>query len=59
MDYTVRTDASGNEVVNWDFPRVSHGDFAECHEEPPTCGCDEPEDTLANEMSWHGSAVAL
>lgn len=53
MDYTISLNASGNEVTEWtDFS--SCGNFPECHAEPPTCGCE-----TENEISWHGSAVAL
>jgi hypothetical protein len=41
MDYTISLAANGNEVTTWDFPTPACGDFAECHAEPPTCGCPE------------------
>ena len=40
MDYTIGLNASGNEVTTFhDF--TACGDFPECHNEPPTCGCDD------------------
>ena len=39
MDYTISLAPNGNEVTTWDFPQMGHGDTAECHAEPPICGC--------------------
>jgi len=39
MDYRISRNEAGQEVTTFTVPAAMCGDFAGCHEEPPTCGC--------------------
>lgn len=57
MDYTVSTDASGNEVTEFET-HDSCGQFVECHAEPPTCGCGLPLDCdFPEDVDEHGNLL--
>lgn len=39
--YYIESTETGGERTVYAFPAPGHGDTAECHAEPPTCGCPE------------------